>query len=100
MDHLAQEEYPPGTVFFNGLVTDFYGIFNSVAKSEMAGEIKCYGAKIEYGGGKILLAQVFNAPDLFNPASQGRPVVCGYVKLFNNSILSFLTAKLGRLFCN
>lgn len=64
----------------------------------MTGKIKYDRAKIQDGWSKILFAQVFYSAKLLYPAGQRRPVVCGYVKLFNSSSLSFLTTKLGSLF--
>lgn len=53
----------------------------------MPGDIKDHGTEIEDGRGEILLAQVFYAPCFFDLTGYRRPVVGGYIELFDNNIL-------------
>jgi hypothetical protein len=40
-------------------------------------------AEVEHGGREILFAQIALPANLFNKAGDGRPVISGYLKLFD-----------------
>jgi hypothetical protein len=58
MDHLTEQKNTPTRIFVECAVADLNGVFYSVAKSKVAGEIKCYGAEIETAGAEILLSGI------------------------------------------
>lgn len=49
----------------------------------MSGDVKLYGAKIQFGRREILLSKIFQTADLFDPSRNRRAVIGGYIKLFN-----------------
>jgi hypothetical protein len=55
-------------IFFYGPVTDFNSVLNAVTKSKMTGNIKLNRSKVQQGGCKILLSQVFRPTCFFNPS--------------------------------
>lgn len=71
MNHLAQQKHTLRSVLLKGLIADLDCIFNAIAESKMAGQVKDYGTKIQHRGRKILLAQVFYSSDLLYPSGQG-----------------------------
>src|SRR5690349_16584081 len=98
VDHLAKEIDFSNRILFERFVAYFDRIFYTVTKSEVPGEVEYDRTKIQDRRGKILLAQILQPPHFLDPPGQRGPVVGWYVKLFDNSSLSVLTAKLGRLF--
>ena len=71
-------------VFFQGAVADLDGVLHAIAESKMAGDIELNRSKVQHGGGKILLAQVFYSACFFDLRRDGRPVIRGNFELFNN----------------
>jgi hypothetical protein len=51
----------------------------------MAGDVELNWSEVQYSGGKILFAQVFYSACFFDLACDGRPVIRGNFKLFNNN---------------
>jgi hypothetical protein len=71
VDHLAQEIHAFAGIFFQGAVADLDGIFHTVAKAEVAGDIENHRAEVEYGRGEILLAQILYASRFLDLAGNG-----------------------------
>jgi hypothetical protein len=82
--HLAEEEHAFVRVFFEGTIADFDGVFDTVAETKMARDIELNWSEVQYGGGKILLAQVFYSACFFDLSGDGRSVIRGNFELFNN----------------
>lgn len=85
VDHLAEQIDFLVRVFFQCLVTDFDGILNAITKAKVPGHIKHNRPKVENGGRKILLPEISPSACLLDSAGDGRPIVYGYVKLFDGS---------------
>lgn len=72
-------------IFFQGTVADLNGIFYAIAESKVAGDVELNRSEVQYSGGKILFAQVFYSACFFDLACNGRSVIRGNFKLFNNN---------------
>jgi len=70
-------------VFLQGFVAEFNGVFDSITKTEMAGDVKFYGSEIQNGGRKVLFTKVFQSPGFFYSAGDRRPVVGWDIELFD-----------------
>lgn len=84
VNHLTQQIDFFVWIFTQCAITEFNGIFYPVTKSKMASNVKFYGAKIKDRGRKILLPKILGTSNFFDLARNARPVMIGYIELFND----------------
>lgn len=68
VDHLAEKKHPLPLILLQRPVADFNGILYSVAKAEMACQVKNNRSEVKYCWGKILFARVIRPADFLDPA--------------------------------
>ena len=99
VDHLAKEVNIFPNTLFQRFVTDLDGIFHTITKTEMPGQNKLDGAKVEHRRGKILFAQVLSPARLFDLACDRRTVIDWYIELFDGSVF-IIVAKVQLSSCS
>ena len=80
MDHFTQEKNALAGILIHRSEGDFDGIFHPVTESEMARQIKLYGAQIQLGGRKILFQFILLLPVVFDSGNERTSVYDRNVK--------------------
>src|SRR5690606_14820863 len=83
VNHLAQQKNSLIRIFLEGFVRDLNGVFYSIAKSKMPGDVKPHQTKIKQCGLKIFFPWVDYFSGLFEFANDLRAVLFRNIKLFH-----------------
>jgi hypothetical protein len=84
---LAEKKHPLAFIFFQCLVADLDGVFNSIAEAKMPCDVKFNRSEVKYGRLKILLAKILDSAKFFDFSCDGRPIVSWDVELFDGRMI-------------